>query len=160
MGRRMSEAMKCFNSSVSKHEATQSSYLVKYSLWETLQESSTVVDLGGAHGYTAVDLAQAYPHLKLVVQDLPDIVKGIEDRFPEDAKGRITVMAHDFFAEQPLQADVYCFSQIFHDWPEEQCIKILRALIPKLTAGAKVVCYDYVLPEPGEAPIFRERAAR
>jgi hypothetical protein len=69
-------------------------------------------------------------------------------------------MGHNFFDDQLLEGDVYLYSQIFHDWPDAKCIRILKALIPKMKPGARVVCYDHLLPEPGTSPFLRERAAR
>jgi hypothetical protein len=36
--------------------------------------AGTVVDLGGSHGDAAFALARAHPHLKLIVQELPEVV--------------------------------------------------------------------------------------
>ncbi|PQE13898.1 O-methyltransferase protein [Rutstroemia sp. NJR-2017a BBW] len=159
MGRRMAEAMICFSSAVS--ESSQASYLVKNYPWNSLANGSgVVVDVGGAQGHISIELAQTYPNLNIILQDLPKVLEGVKEKLPSNLNDRIEIMPHDFFTEQPIQADAYLFSQIFHDWPEAECIKILRTLIPKLRPGAKVVCYDHLLPEPGTAPILRERAAR
>ncbi|TGO58900.1 hypothetical protein BCON_0050g00320 [Botryotinia convoluta] len=125
--------------------------------WDSVTK---VVDVGGAQGHISIELAQTYPNLKFVLQDLPDVVERIEKTLPKNVKDRIEIMGHDFFIDQPVQADAYLFSQIFHDWPEAHCIKILRALIPQLIPGARVICYDHLLPEPGTIPLPREQAAR
>jgi hypothetical protein len=159
MARRMSEAMQCFNSAVS--EQPQSYYIVQKYPWDNIANGyGTVVDVGGAQGHVSIELARAYPSLKLVVQDLPAVVAGVEDKLPTDVKDRIKFMGHDFLTDQTVQADAYLFSWIFHDWPDTQCIQILRSLIPSLKPGARVISYDHLLPEPGSASYFRERAAR
>jgi len=159
MARRMSEAMQSFNSAVS--ESSQASHLVKNYPWNAISNGTgIVVDVGGAQGHVSIELAQSYPNLKFVVQDLPDVVKGAKDKLPTDVRDRIEVVGHDFFTEQSIEGDAYLLSWILHDWPDEHCIKILRALIPKLKPGTPVICYDHLLPEPGTASIFRERAAR
>lgn len=61
---------------------------------------------------------------------------------------------------QTVQADVYFFRWIMHDWADSYCIKILRNLIPALKKGAKVVIMDAVLPERGEAPRYVEKLQR
>ncbi|TGO39875.1 hypothetical protein BHYA_0046g00290 [Botrytis hyacinthi] len=155
MSRRMAEAMICFNSTVSVQ--SQASFLVKNYPWNT---GTKVVDVGGAQGHVSIEPAQTYPNLKVVPQDLPDVVEGIEKTLPNNIKDRIETIAHDFFSDQIVQADAYLFSQIFHDWPEAHCIKILRALIPQLKPGARVICYNHLLPEPGTIPLLEEQAAR
>ncbi|TGO30616.1 hypothetical protein BPAE_0004g00740 [Botrytis paeoniae] len=155
MSRRMAEAMICFSSAVSV--SSQASFLVKNYPWDTVAK---IVDVGGAQGHISIELAQNYPNLKVVLQDLPDVVERIEKTLPKNVKDRIEIIAHDFFTDQTVQSDAYLFSQIFHDWPEAHCIKILRALIPQLKPGARVICYDHLLPEPGTIPLLREQAAR
>ncbi|KAK6613295.1 hypothetical protein ACHAPC_006483 [Botrytis cinerea] len=155
MSSRMAEAMMCFSSAVPV--SSQASFLVNNYPWDTVTK---VVDVGGAQGHISVELAKTYPKLELVLQDLPNVVEGIEKTLPKNVKDRIETIGHDFFTNQTVQADVYLFSQIFHNWPEAHCIKILRALIPQLKPGARVICYDHLLPEPGAVPILKEQAAR
>lgn len=56
-------------------------------------EHSTVVDVGGSHGSVAISVAERFPHVKCVVQDLPDIVAGGAARLPAGLRDRVTFMA-------------------------------------------------------------------
>lgn len=67
-----------------------------------------------------------------------------EANVPDDVKDRVSFVAHDFFQPQPVQADVYIFKMILHDWPDHEVAKILRALIPVLKPGARVILVEYV----------------
>ena len=44
----------------------------------------------------------------------------------------------------PVNADLYLIKLILHDWPDHECVEILRALRPALKPGAKVLFIDYV----------------
>jgi hypothetical protein len=55
---------------------------------------------------------------------------------------------------------MYYFRFIFHDWPDRYCATLLRALIPALKRGARVVISDYVVPDLGTSFRHRERHAR
>lgn len=44
----------------------------------------------------------------------------------------------------PVEADLYLIKLILHDWPDKQCVEILRGLRPALKPGAKVLFVDYV----------------
>lgn len=49
------------------------------------------------------------------------------------------------FQPQPVVgADVYLLKMILHDWPDEDATKLLRALIPALKPGARVIFVEYV----------------
>lgn len=52
----------------------------------------------------------------------------------------------DFFTEQPVTADLYYFRTVFHNWADKYCVKILRALIPALRPGARILIHERVLP--------------
>lgn len=57
-------------------------------------------------------------------------------------------------------ADVYFFKWIFHDWSDKYCIKILRALIPALKKGARIVVNEFIVPAPGTLPTHLEAGIR
>lgn len=66
-----------------------------------------------------------------------------------DLQQRITFREHDFFQPQPVHdADVYFFCHVLHDWSDEDCIRIIRALLPALKNGARVLVSEGVMPEP------------
>jgi SAM-dependent methyltransferase len=124
--------------------------------WDSFP-SGTVVDLGGSHGDAAFALARKYSGLQLIVQELSHVIENCK----EEEGLSVKFMAHDFFEEQPVKdADVYLFRWIFHNWPDKYCIKILKALIPALKKGARILVMDFVMPPPGVLPNEVERKLR
>ncbi|KAI0548226.1 S-adenosyl-L-methionine-dependent methyltransferase [Xylaria curta] len=109
-------------------------------------EKQTMVDVGGSHGSVACNIAERFPHMKCYVQDLPDTVAEGISRLPDKLKDRVSFVAHDFFTDQPIQADVYYFRSIFHNWADKYCIVILRKLIPALRPGARIIIHERMLP--------------
>jgi hypothetical protein len=61
------------------------------------------------------------------------------------------------FEPQPVVgADIYMLKWIFHDWPDAESLAILRALIPALKPGARILFIDYVgVQEPSEVELPR-----
>jgi hypothetical protein len=119
--------------------------------------AGTVVDLGGSHGDAAFALARKHTHLKVIVQDLPQVVA---NSFPEEGLD-VSFMAHDFFKEQPVKgAEVYLYRWTLHNWPDKYCVKILKALVPALKKGARILIMDMVMPPPGVLPNNVERKLR
>jgi hypothetical protein len=124
--------------------------------WEK-HSKGTVVDIGGSHGVMAFKLAERYPEMKIVVQDRPEVIASA----PKPDKGQVEFQAHDFFAEQQVGgADVYFFRWIFHDWSDKYCKAILRALIPALKKGSRILIMEHIVPEPGMLTPFQERPIR
>jgi hypothetical protein len=69
-------------------------------------------------------------------------------------------MAYDFFTPQKIVADVYIYRFVFHNYPDEKAVEILKAAIPALKTGARILINDGGLPDPGEVRWFDEKAAR
>ncbi|KAI1212480.1 sterigmatocystin 8-O-methyltransferase [Annulohypoxylon truncatum] len=105
---------------------------------------ATVVDVGGSAGHDAIVLARNFPELSITVQDLAKVKPVFEANLPEDVKDRVSFVEHNFFQPQPVQADIYIFKMILHDWPDQESSKILRALIPALKPGARVILFEYI----------------
>jgi O-methyltransferase domain len=121
----------------------------------------TVVDVGGGLGHVSRALADHNPAVKCIVEDSPDVVVQGQGALPADLRRRISFQAHDFFQEQPVKgADVYLLRLVLHDWSDKYSKMIIKALIPALKPGAKVVINDRVIPGRGEAPYLAEREAR
>lgn len=122
--------------------------------WGDLPEGATVVDVGGSHGLVSIELARRFPGLQFVVQDLDEpVVRNADARKPAEVAGRVQFMTHDFFREQPVRgADVYFLRAVLHNWSDGYAVKVLRALIPALKKGAKVVVNDVVMAEAGSVP--------
>ncbi|KAF2192999.1 S-adenosyl-L-methionine-dependent methyltransferase [Zopfia rhizophila CBS 207.26] len=105
---------------------------------------ATLVDVGGSAGHDAVVLARNFPDLTITVQDLPKVRPVFKANLPTDLKSRVAFMEHDFFQPQPVQADIYIFKMILHDWPDHDAVKILQALVPALKPGARVILFEYI----------------
>ncbi|OCL06611.1 cytochrome P450 [Glonium stellatum] len=63
----------------------------------------TVVDVGGGHGTTSKDIVGNTASTRCIVQDLPNVVEGLEEKLPTELADRITFIGHDFFTEQPVK---------------------------------------------------------
>ena len=152
---RFGNAMRFFSETVPGNDPRL--LLVNYP-WSSLG-AATVVDVGGSTGYIATMLAEAYPNLRLVVQDLTSTIARIDTA---KIHPRLTFQAQDFFVvNQSKDVDVYLFRWVLHDWPDAQVLMILRALIPVLKPGAKIIVNDSVGPgQAGKMAYYEERFVR
>lgn len=169
-GRQFASAMESFY----KGKGADLRYVTESFQWDDLSDGATVVDVGGSGGHVSFAIARAFPTLRLVVQNLSQVVSAAEKNIPDDLAGatipdgsrpRVSFMAHDFIQEQQpvVGAEVYLFRWIFHNWPDNlvrYAIRILRGLVPALKHGAKVVVCDHVLPPPGSITKHEEMKLR
>ena len=129
--------------------------------WSSIGDGAiTIVGSGGSKGHVSLAIAEAHPEPRFIVQDLPNMVRGAGDSIPRHFKERITFMEHDFFSPQTVEADVYLFRNIFHNWSDERCVHILKQLIPVLERGARIVINDAMVPEVNAMQPSQERRIR
>jgi len=128
--------------------------------WEALGEA-TVADVGGSQGHVSIAIASKYPSLKFIVQDLPSMrPPNIVGSIPPELESRVSLTTHDFFQPQPVSADLYYFRWVFHNWSDAYAVKILKALVPAMKPGARLLINDGILPEPGSIGRKEEKSIR
>jgi O-methyltransferase domain len=128
---------------------TRCSYMVYY---PGLCRTFTDISLPGGHVSKA--LAESFPSFTVIVQDASEVVEQSNVALAAaQAEGRllnVSFQEHNFFSPQPVKdADVYFLRQIMHDWPKKEATMILRALLPALKPGTRVLVSEYVIPPPG-----------
>ncbi|KAL4886384.1 S-adenosyl-L-methionine-dependent methyltransferase [Aspergillus karnatakaensis] len=142
-------------------------YLVDTFPWSSDPDGDyTVVDIGGGLGHVTEALAAQKPKVQYIVQDTPGVIEHakiqqVAHAAEPNERRQITFEAHDFFNDQPVHgADVYLVRLVLHDWSDKYAQKILRALIPALKPGAKVVINDRIMPGHHQVHYLTERLSR
>lgn len=159
LAKRFANAMSSFSRFSSQPSNKPRTRLIQKYPWGAIGEG-TVVDVGGSRGIDCFALAQAYPQLQFVVQDLPRMIIGAEASIPPNLVQRIRFMPYNFFTPQTVEADVYLIKQCFHNWPDHYCVRILKNQIPALRPRARIVVSDSVVPEPGTMSLMAEKTVR
>ncbi|KAG1728779.1 S-adenosyl-L-methionine-dependent methyltransferase [Suillus lakei] len=142
-------------SSVRSFGDADETLLVNNFPWQQLN-TKLIIDCGGGQGCLTIAVAKMrvfdLPKCKFVIQDLPEVVpiarENVKHTFPEAYEsGQITVEAHDFFVTRPYTAEdaVYIFRYILHDWPEEDCVKILRNVQAVAGLLSKILIIDNIV---------------
>ena len=109
-------------------------------------EAQTIADIGGGHGLLLETVLKAAPQAKGILFDQPQVIAGA------NVSERIEIVSGDFFAEIPVEADVYLMKFIIHDWNDEQSVTILQNLAKSAKPGAKVLLVESVVEEDDNAP--------
>jgi hypothetical protein len=88
-------------------------------------------------------------------------IRMVEDIKVDYPGTNIEWMQHDYFTPQPVhEADVYFYRFVFHNQYDDKATETLRAAIPALKKGARILINDEILPEPGKIRWRNERAVR
>ncbi|TFK83064.1 S-adenosyl-L-methionine-dependent methyltransferase [Polyporus arcularius HHB13444] len=130
--------------------------------WNTLPADSLIVDVGGGIGSVSIQLAEAYSHLRFIVQDRQKTVAIALTVWGADHKelfdsGRVSLQPQDFFAAQPTSYEVpgvgrvdkpavFVLARVMHNWGDEDCKKILSQLRAAAGPSTKLIVIDQILP--------------
>ncbi|KAI0204686.1 S-adenosyl-L-methionine-dependent methyltransferase [Astrocystis sublimbata] len=99
--------------------------------------------------------------VNLLVQNAAPVIEGADSAVPAQLKERVKFEKHDLFADQTVQADVYFFRMVLLSWADKYAVNILKAQIPVLKPGVKILIQDACMPGPNSAsPLWRERTMR
>ena len=118
--------------------------------WSALdQPGSLLIDVGGGMGQVSQVLARHTKNIHFLVEDLPHVVPNAIEALPTELNDRVSFTVQDFLQPQAVGkiADVVLLRWVLHNWHDVYCEQILRALIPVLKPGTKLLIYEYVLDE-------------
>ncbi|KAG8221630.1 S-adenosyl-L-methionine-dependent methyltransferase [Butyriboletus roseoflavus] len=114
-------------------------------------EVKSVCDVGASFGTFSVPLSKMYPHLKIIDQDLPEVLVQAKDVWAKDApealqNNQVEFIPLNFFEETPVKGlDVYYLRNIIHDWPDAEAAIIMRNLKQAMAPHSRLLIHDYVL---------------
>jgi C-methyltransferase len=108
---------------------------------------ATIADIGGGRGHLLSAVLDATPAAAGTLFDLPEVTATLDLRHP-----RMTVQGGDFFAEPLPVADAYLLMEILHDWADEECVEILRAVRRAAHDDSTLVVIEGVLGEQESDP--------
>lgn len=120
-----------------------------------------VVDVGGGHGALLAEVLVANPGVRGVLLDLPHALDGARALLA--ARGvadRCRFQAGDFFRDLPPGATTYLLKTVLHDWDDARALAILRTCRSVLSAGARVLVIERLMPERMEPSALHRSLAR
>ena len=111
-------------------------------------EFHSIVDVAGGHGLLLATIMGRNPHLKGTLYEVPHVLEGAKNGPLKPMMERCTLSSGDMFSSVPAGADGYIMKHIIHDWPDDVCIKILKACRKAVNPGGKLLVVDNVI-QPG-----------
>jgi C-methyltransferase len=104
----------------------------------------TIADIGGGRGHLLRAVLDSAPGSRGILFDLPAVIETLEVEHD-----RLSPQAGDFFVDPLPAADAYVLMEILHDWSDEQCVAILKAIRGAAAPGARVLVVESVLAARG-----------
>jgi hypothetical protein len=140
-----------FNQAMSSYSAVQTHWTLGALSGEDWISIDTLCDIAGGHGHLVCGFLAAYPHLRGIVFDLPEVIAETDRLWAPKLglSGRCSYIGGDMFGDVP-QADAYLLKMILHDWNDEECVRILANLRRAATGAGRVYIIEHIVPGPEE----------
>ena len=118
-----------------RHEAIAAAY--------DFSGAGMIVDVGGGNGETLRRILHRSPRARGLVLDRVDVIEAI----PAEARlgGRIEAQGGDFLRDVPSGADLYLLVRVLHDWPDEDCVRILKNCRSAMPNQARLLIVEQLL---------------
>jgi hypothetical protein len=102
-----------------------------------------IADIGGGNGAALRHILSRFPTPRGLVFDCEDVINAIT---PEQLlQGRISIQAGSFFDQVPGGADIYMLMWVLHDWPDEDCVRILRTCRKAMRPNSLLLVCELIL---------------
>lgn len=107
-----------------------------------------LVDVGGGRGHDVAAFLALWGDVpgKVILQDREAVVQDV--LASGDTRG-FEVQKHDFFTPQPvIGARAYYLHSVLHNWSDEDCVSVLKNLVPALVMGySRVLVHEIVVSD-------------
>lgn len=114
-------------------------------------QCATIVDIAGGTGAMLATILLQYPQARGVLYDQAHVVADAPPVLEAaGVAGRVDIEAGSFFERVPSGADAYVLRRILHDWPDKECLDILRCCRAAMKPAARLLVIDCVVGPPNE----------
>ncbi len=109
-----------------------------------------VVDVGGGRGALLASLLTRNPQLRGILYDIPQgAAEAPEYLRSHGVRDRCEIRTGDAFEAIPRGGDVYVFSRVLHDWPDDKARLLLANARKAMVPGNVLLLWEAVVPEGG-----------
>jgi C-methyltransferase len=102
----------------------------------------TIADIGGGRGHLLRAVLDTAPESRGILFELPEVIDS-----SDVGHERMSPTAGDFFVDPLPVADAYVLMEVLHDWADEECIAILRAIRRAAHDDSRLLIIEGVIPE-------------
>ncbi|KAK7467339.1 hypothetical protein VKT23_004396 [Stygiomarasmius scandens] len=119
--------------------------------WTSQSKNATVCDVAGGNGHVTMGLIKVHSHLKVVLQDQPQVLEQAREFWNKEhpdavTNQRVQFVPFDFFKDAAVEGcDFYYIRSILRDWPDAESITILSNVRKAMKPSSRLIIHDTVL---------------
>jgi O-methyltransferase domain/Dimerisation domain len=147
------EYAEVFDLAMSGYSNMESRWVVEALKGYDFSEVETLCDVGGGQGHLMSSLLVAYPKLKGIVFERPEVIEDESRLWAGKMKvaRRGTYVGGDVFTGPIPKADAYFLKHMLQNFNDKECVQLLKNIV-KATKPKKVPVFicEFIVPPPGE----------
>jgi len=125
------------------------------SLNKVISRYTNLIDIGGSLGDYCGKFTEKFPNLSCTVYDLPKVIEHAKENIIKMRYKRVSTIAGDMFKENlPKNFDIHFYSNVFHDWTQDQIVELLKKSYGSLNNNGIVIINDLHLNNDKQSPNF------
>ncbi|KIK62301.1 hypothetical protein GYMLUDRAFT_242974 [Collybiopsis luxurians FD-317 M1] len=146
-GERFTQAMTAWG------DVTGKGFLPQAYPWAAQPTETTFCDVGGGNGWVSIGLVRAHPHIKVVLQDQPQVIEMAKQLWAKEypsaiEQGKVEFVPFDFLKDTAVEGcDFYYLRSILHNWTNSDCELILNNVRKSMKPSSKLILDEFVLWE-------------
>jgi 3-hydroxy-5-methyl-1-naphthoate 3-O-methyltransferase len=116
---------------------------------------TTLLDIGGGSGWYSIAYLAAYPQMRAVVWDRPEVLAvARENAESVGVADRLECVGGDMFADPfPVKPDCLLVSNILHDWDAPEIHRLLTHWRQQSRAETRLILHDVYLNDSLDGPL-------
>ena len=113
-----------------------------------------LLDVGGGTGLYSIACLKAFPKLRAIVLDRPEVLK-ITEEFAREfgVFDRLECRPGDMFTDPLPAADQVLLSNVLHDWDVPECRRLVPRCAEALQIGGRLLIHDVFLNDDLSGPL-------
>ena len=113
-----------------------------------------MLDIGGGSGAHAIGATRRWPSLHAIILDLAPVCAVADEYIAHyGLQQRIRTVVADLWQDPFPPADVHFYSNIYHDWPPEQCQWLTRKSFDSLQPGGRLIIHEMLYNDEKTGPV-------
>jgi hypothetical protein len=107
----------------------------------------SICDVAGGHGLLLATILEKRGAMKGALYEMESVLAGAANGPLKPFADRCSFVSGNMFESVPAGFDAYILKHIIHDWPDDDCLKILKACRAGVRPGGKLLIVENVIDD-------------
>jgi hypothetical protein len=118
-----------------------------------LSRNTRMLDIGGGSAIHSIAATRRWRNLRATVFDLPVVCRLAKSYIEQSAAAQcVNTRAGNMWKDEFPPADLHFYSDIFHDWSPEKCLRLAQKSFRSLPPGGRIILHAMLLYDDKSGP--------